>query len=99
MIRPLAKTVKIEAEITPIVIIMSPNNFWVVLSARFEDKDKTTPLNARKIAMNFVIEKLSILNEVAIIIVHIGIDANKIPALPDVVNSKPKVRQIGKPEK
>ena len=31
--------------------------------------------------------------------VQIGIDANKIPALPEVVNSRPKVRQIGKPEK
>ena len=32
-------------------------------------------------------------------IVHTGMVANTIPALPEVVNSSPNVRQIGKPEK
>ena len=48
---------------------------------------------------NFSIQYTMVGIIVGIIIVHIGIDANKIPALPDVVNSKPKVRQIGKPAK
>jgi hypothetical protein len=91
--------VKIDAEITPIVIKISPVNICPLFSLRFETRDKTTPPKASNIAINFVAFNFSIWKKLAIIIVHTGMVANTIPALPEVVNSSPNVRQIGKPEK
>ena len=74
--RPLANTVKIDAEITPAVIKISPINICPLLSLRFEERDKTTPPNASNIDVNFVTFNFTYFAEAAL---YAGCKQNNIP--------------------
>ena len=90
------KTVKIEAEITPIVIKTSPFTGFGAVGSTNSLKQKYTPEKAINTDINFDNEKVSILKIHAIIIVKIGIVAYKSPALDDVVISNPRAMKTGK---
>ena len=57
------KTVKHEAEITPIIIKKSPFNVSLKLSLTFSDMQKKTPVIAKKTAKDLFIVSFSILKK------------------------------------